>query len=237
MNKIRFRPGIWFTMLMLPLALVFALLGKWQLEREQQKIRLVEQFQAAPEVSWLEVDQDTPRFSRILGQGKFDSVRHVLLDNRVFNGQPGVHVFTPFKFNDGRQVLVNRGWLPLPPDRQPPGLETPAGPVSLAGRLNPPPRVGRRLGEAQSLNPATWPNLVTYLELSLISEALGMELDSRIILLAAAHPAGFQDRDWSPVNFGPEKNRAYALQWFALALTVIVVYLVVGSQRQQEVSG
>ena len=38
---------------------------------------------------------------------------------------------------------------------------------------------------------------------------------------------GFAGRDWSPVNFGPKKHLAYALQWFTLALAVMITWLIV----------
>ena len=61
--------------------------------------------------------------------------------------------------------------------------------------------------------------------------ALGQSLQPRVIQLDADHAAGFAGRDWSPVNFGPLRHRAYAIQWFALALTVFIVGIIINLRR------
>ena len=45
-----------------------------------------------------------------------------------------------------------------------------------------------------------------------------------IILLDAQEPDGFV-RDWQPPGLPPERHSAYALTWFALALTLLVLYV------------
>ena len=52
----------------------------------------------------------------------------------AFDGQPGGRLVTPLRLDDGRMILVDRGWLPqsLLPPNTPPDLQ-PAGPVALEG--------------------------------------------------------------------------------------------------------
>jgi len=38
-------------------------------------------------------------------------------------------------------------------------------------------------------------------------------------------------RDWPPPSLGVEKHRAYAFQWYALALMALLFFLVTGSRR------
>ncbi len=228
----RFRPGLWPSLLLIPLALVFVRLAIWQFDREQQKANLIQQFQNADGIRWPAVGPDSDRFSRVNGRGRFDAAHSVLLDNQPFAGRNGVHVYTPFRFEDGRYALVNRGWLPLPADRRLPAFDTPINEITITGILNRPPEVGLRLGNARPLNSAQWPNLVTYLELPLISDALGYSVSAWVVQLTGEHPAGFDGQQWSPVNFGPDKHRAYAIQWLALASTVAVVYVLIAIRRK-----
>jgi surfeit locus 1 family protein len=50
-------------------------------------------------------------------------------------------------------------------------------------------------------------------------------------LLDASDGHGFV-RDWRPVyGVTPDKHRAYAMQWFTLALVLLLIYIGVNSKR------
>ena len=52
----------------------------------------------------------------------------------------------------------------------------------------------------------------------------GRRLDAKILLLAPEPGSGFV-REWRPNVFPPERHRAYALTWFALAAVVVGVFI------------
>jgi surfeit locus 1 family protein len=62
----------------------------------------------------------------------------------------------------------------------------------------------------------------------------GTTLLPRIVLLDESEPDGFR-RDWSArysvTEFGPERHIGYAVQWFGLALALLVIYIVVGFKQ------
>jgi surfeit locus 1 family protein len=64
-----------------------------------------------------------------------------------------------------------------------------------------------------------------------IQLALGVPVESRIVLLDPVMPDGYE-RAWRPsLGFGPERNLGYAVQWFAFALVVLVIYVALNLER------
>jgi surfeit locus 1 family protein len=53
------------------------------------------------------------------------------------------------------------------------------------------------------------------------------------VYLDADEPDGFL-RDWRPQLLSPEKHLGYAMQWFAMALALVVIYVVVNLRRPEE---
>lgn len=212
--------------ILIPVALLGFLLGWWQLQRMAEKEALIGDFEDR-QVQTLKASLASERnFVRIRTTGQLDPNRHILLDNKIWKGRAGVHVFTPFT-SAGTTILVNRGWLLLPPDRSSlPGFDTPATPVTIEGILAPAPEHRQRLGEPDVLDSTHWPQLVTYLDIDNVEAALGTDLASRVIWLDDDDPNGFDGRDWSPVNMTPGHHRAYAVQWFALGLAALIFWLV-----------
>lgn len=225
------RPWLrWIPPLLGVLLIAFFLhLGRWQLNRADEKRAILAAAEAAPTLHWGDWQEAPARYAQVSLSGQFDSQRHVLLDNQVLNGRPGVHVFTPFKLSPaecpGRPcwVLVNRGWLALSADRQLPDIPTPGEVIHIRAQVNQPPQVGLRLGQQQALDSRHWPQLMTYLDPPLVAAAMNLSLPGWILQLNADSPGGFDGRDWPVVNFGPEKHLSYAYTWFSLAFTVALV--------------
>ena len=230
-----FRPSITQTLILVTLAAVFLRLGLWQLERKADKELLFERFENAPSMSLGQALEAGQPFTRVAARGHFDPERHILLDNKVWQGRAGVHVLTPFVPEVGPALLVNRGWLPLPADRSYlPDVPTASGAFELTGRLAPPPGVGRRLGAPDALVTDDWPQLVTYLDLPSVAGALEEPLAPWVILLDAADPGGFEGRQWSPAAMTPAVHGGYAVQWLGLLAATVVIWLVLGLRRGRQ---
>ncbi len=204
-------------------------LAVWQGERAEEKADLLAHWDSADTIELAAIgDEAAPRFAEVSASGHFDTRRHVLLDNQVRNNHPGVHVFTPFHPDGSEHVyMVNRGWHPW--DRRsgaPPEFATPDGPVTIRGRLNDPPRVGLKIGEAEPLDTENWPNLMTYFETDKIQAVLGEEVREQVLLLDPDHPDHLSGDDWQLVTMGPERHQGYAFQWFSIALAVFLIWLI-----------
>ena len=230
-----FKPSIAATVVLLLLTALFAALGNWQSQRGASKMLTEQQFSTAKPLLFEQAIEQESRFAPIDVSGHYDSERHILLDNQVWNGQAGVHVFTPFYTDTGIVVLVNRGWLPLAADRQHmPVIQTPKNQTVLRGMLNIFPVPGRMLGAADKLDSSNWPQLVTSLNAEDASVAIDASLAKWIVQLSATEQDGFDGRDWQPVFLTSNKHSAYAFQWYALAVISVVLWILNGIRRARE---
>jgi surfeit locus 1 family protein len=221
-----FRPSVPGTLVLFLLAILFATLGMWQSKRGAEKVEIEQQFENAGVLQLEEAMANRSRFSRIDVSGHYDTSRHILLDNQVWQGRAGIHVFTPFYTVEGTTIMVNRGWLPLSADRKVmPDIPTPQHETALRGILNIFPVPGRTLGPADELQTDKWPQLVTYLDRADISVSLESPLAEWIVQLSKSEQAGFGDRDWKPVFLTSSKHRGYAFQWYSLAGICIVLWI------------
>lgn len=210
---------------------LFCAAGTWQWRRAQFKDRLFAAWAALPTqpeqplAAALAV-ADREHLAKVRVRGHYLAGRNLLLDNQTREGgRIGVAVYSVLVLDDGGQgLLVNRGFAPVPRDRSTfPDPAVPEGTLDVAGILAPPPATGLRLGaKAPTADTVRWPLLTTSVEPAALSPLLGMPLLPSVLLLDPADPHGLE-RDWQPQTLPPERHRGYAVQWFGLAATVLVV--------------
>ncbi|WP_045738627.1 SURF1 family protein [Xanthomonas sp. MUS 060] len=212
----------------LVLALGFCVLGRWQVQRMYEKQALLAQAAHVRDRPQALADAlRTGRAGRLAwvhGAGRF-LPGQILLDNQIRQGRSGVKVYQPF-LPDGVSgpVLVELGWLPLPADRALPSPVPLQGRYVLAGLLGPPPSHGLALGPALVAAPSPQRWLAMRIEPAAIGLALGRrDILSQVLRLDPALPLGYpRDLDLLPNTLPPERHLAYAVQWFGLALLVLV---------------
>lgn len=206
----------------------FAALGRWQLQRGLEKQRMLEQVAVATadgEAKSLIAAADADGYTRAAGSGRFLPGPILLLDNQRRGAAVGVRVLAPFRASDGTVLLVDLGWLALPGDRRLPDVALPKGERTLAGLLTPPPSPGIAMGAASTPAGANR-RLLTRVDLDALSTDLGLALAPRILRLDPSLPLGYaRDLDVLPNTLPPERHRGYALQWFGLALTTLLLSL------------
>lgn len=216
-------------LVLLPLLVLFTRLGLWQLQRMHEKQDLIDRFEHPAELDLPQAIADGSLFAHVRVRGRYNLSWHLLLDNKILDGRAGVQVMTLFQADDGLPILVNRGWLPLPPDRNSlPEIPTPSGQSKISGVLTRPPEVGVRLGGPENLQNLAGPRLITYFAMSELEAAVGQKLSPWLIHLDASDSTGFDGRDWKPTVMLPAQHGAYAVQWFALALVTAIIWLVLG---------
>ena len=202
-------------------ALLFAALGKWQLERAAFKDSLAERYASAkaadPVVLPVAEHAASADGLRVRASGRWLSERTTWLDNRTHQGRAGVHVITPLRLADGRWLFVDRGWAPLVASRtELPAPPQPKGDVVLQGVLKAPASGGFTLGKREDEGPL-WSRLDL---MHLRGQAAGSEVYPMVLELEDGAHDGLV-RDWAPPAFGADKHRAYAAQWFSFALIAL----------------
>ena len=215
----------------------FASLGRWQLQRAAEKQALLDQqaqllANSAPQ-SLAELSrQSETRLASVEGRGKFTDSPVLMLDNQRRGDAVGVHVYRVFEPFVGRALLVDLGWLQLPPDRQLPVLAPISGEQRISGLLTPPPASGLALGPAYTQSTKQqW--LLTRVDLSALSQALHVDLAPRVLRLDPSLPIGYQrDLNLLTNTLPPERHRGYAVQWFGLAFATLVTALFLSFRRR-----
>lgn len=237
----RFAPRAWAVVASLLLIATFCWLGNWQLGRGREKQALMAAFERGETRSVVlgpsASTQGLPRYQRVAATGHYDPARQVLLDNMPSaTGRPGFRVLTPF-VRDGasRLLLVDRGWVPLGATREAlPVIEVAGDARTVGGRLDGVPVPGLRVGEASPADDTAWPRVMNFPRVEDLERAFAAPIEPRILLLDAGEPDGFE-RQWRPsLGFGPERHVGYAIQWFALAVAVLVAFIALSVQRVDE---
>ena len=232
-----FKPTLWPTVFTLLLLSLMTGLGLWQLERANWKQVLVDTHEGRirlPPVALRPGSEisDEVQYRRVYARGYYDVEHQLLLDNKTYQGHAGYHVLTPLRLAESDAVvLVNRGWVPLGRTRaELPELPGTSGEVLVDAVVKLPPQRLFRLADIDEANTA-WPKVVQQLEMGELEQLLGVTLEPLILLLDKDDAFGFI-RDWKAVyGVTVDKHRAYAVQWFTLAVVLLLIYISVNSKR------
>lgn len=225
-------------LLAVSLMLLFCWLGRWQLSRMHEKQGLLDAALPARQqaVSLQQALDSSAPLHWVQAEGRFLPPL-LLLDNQLRHGRAGLRVYQPFAaVASNAVVLVDLGWLPMPPDRSLPAVTALQGGFQLQGLLVDAPATGLALGPA--LVPAGQPDqwLATRIDMTAISTNLELDnrdLAPRVLRLDPAIAVGFErDLELLPNTLPPAKHLGYAVQWFALAAAVLLIALLLEWRRR-----
>lgn len=238
-----FNPGLWPTLAAVALFVLLIRLGFWQLQRAEEKLELQQRYQAQMSAEPINLghvsrgqalrdEAEQMHWRRCMLAGSYDPPATYLLDNQVVRGVVGYQVFTRLVLEDGVSVMVDRGWIAAPGSRnETPQINTPPGPVNLTGVAKPVPVSGIRL--ADDIIEHLGDNLkrVQRIDLAQIAAQNGWSLLPYIVRLDPA-ASGVLTWNGTEPGFRRERHLGYAFQWFALAATLLVIYLVVNTKKR-----
>ncbi|HWM33987.1 MAG TPA: SURF1 family cytochrome oxidase biogenesis protein [Pseudolysinimonas sp.] len=151
--------------------------------------------------------------------GSYLADEQLLVRNRPYRGASGFEVLVPFRLDDGRVFVVDRGWVPVgssieAPDAVPP---PPAGPVTVVARLQAgePELPGRTAPEGQ----------LATIHLPAVAERTGPGTYTGAYgLLASEDPAAETGRPAPALKPDADEgpHLSYALQWIAFGILAFI---------------
>jgi cytochrome oxidase assembly protein ShyY1 len=227
-----FRPPAWSWLVLVPLLALLLGLGTWQMRRAHEKEALLAAYQQAATAEPKDlraaatVPTDLPVPVRV--RGTYVNSKPLLLDNQSHDGRPGYHVWTPMRLMTGGLVVVDRGWIERSDSSALPAPPAPGGgSVSIRGLWRTLPQPGMRLASAPVGKVQQFPAVVEYPTADDLRTLLGEPAIGGVVLLDPAEPDGFV-REWNPAeSIPPSRHYGYAVQWFALAIALVVLFVVV----------
>ncbi|MDT0181232.1 SURF1 family protein [Microbacterium sp. ARD31] len=230
----------------LSLAAVFAIacafLANWQFARNDERSAQLALVEANYDVAPVPLAELIPaggrldpadQWRQVELTGSYLSGEQLLVRNRPHGGTSAFEVLVPFRLDDGRVLLIDRGWVlpgeqsPLPDDVPP----APEGTVTVVARLQPGeplPRSGRSAPDGQ----------VPTIHLPSVAEQIG---DAGVDLETSAYGL-MADEDPAPAtrpqaiaspSEDPGPHLSYAIQWILFAVMGFVfIGYVIRTERQ-----
>jgi cytochrome oxidase assembly protein ShyY1 len=238
----------WVILTIVAIALIPTMirLGFWQKHRYEERTARNDLVSSALHAAPVPVERltspghtvtRTERYRTVTATGTFDTAKEVVVRRRTSSdGEVGFHVLTPFVLDDGKVLLVNRGWIPAN------GVQTafpkipapPSGRTTVTGRL----MADETTAASGIKNVKGLPDR----QIMLINSAeethrLGARVLGGYVEQTAPTPrSGSPEQISDPGSEDAPLNYAYMIQWwlFAAAVPVGWWFLVRREIRDQE---
>lgn len=222
--SVTFRLG--FSSLCLFLFCLCCYLGVWQLQRYHFKKTLLSNYTitltAAPK-PFLAHSTENTQFEKVSVQGDYLNELTMLVQNRFYQDQMGYEVLTPLKIpGDDKLLLINRGWIAKPHNQSLPILNPAKQKQNISGYIKRTDEYQFILGK-NILQPNSQPLVMQKIDIKEISRVTHQTYYPFILRLDASQSDGFI-RDWTIATVLPQRHMAYAVQWFALAIVLLIAY-------------
>ncbi|MEG3631515.1 SURF1 family cytochrome oxidase biogenesis protein [Streptomyces poriticola] len=227
------RQWVILTLVALLLIPTMIRLGIWQMDRYGQRTARNDLVAAALNADPVPVERLTSpghtvtrdeRYRSVTATGRFDTADEVVVRLRTnSDDKVGYHVLTPFVLDDGRVLLVNRGWIPADGPSQTAFPEIPAPPggkITVTGRMMPDETTGSSGIKDREGLPERQIMLINSEQQA---ERLGAPVLGGYLVLTAPEPeAATPEPIGRPGDENAALNYAYAIQWWLFAAAVPV---------------
>jgi surfeit locus 1 family protein len=230
----RFTPRLWSTIAATVVITIMLQLGNWQLSRGQEKEARQERLDRLSQepgviLPDIPVKLEDFQYRQVEARGEYVSQHTIYLDNKIHKGIAGYQIITPLRIGaSSMHVLVNRGWAAADLDRSKlPDVPAPDGHVVISGVAT--TAMQKTLELSRDLvSGRVWENL----DIERYRTITGLKLQPVMILQTDRLDDGLV-REWNRPDSGSAKNFGYAVQWFAMALAVLIIYLVLSVKRER----
>lgn len=242
MQKYRFNFTLPLTIAFLIVFSILIKLGFWQLERAEQKNNLNESYKLrqSQDIINLNTHKDISNKESILWRrvslnGSFYKEKNLMVDNQIFKHEAGFNILTPFIIDGtGMTVLINRGWQKNLINReQIPVINSVDNINQINGYAVKIPVPGINLGgnNIEIINSS----LARFQRINLdeINDFYQANFLPYMIYLEPLIDGEYTSNFKLPVP-DSEKNYGYAFQWFAFAITLLIIFLRLGITRNDK---
>jgi surfeit locus 1 family protein len=203
--------------------IVFVFLGVWQIERAAHKEGLLQAFNAEQESPPIRLTSQSPDWSRVFVDGIFDSSRQILIDNQIHKGRVGYKIFTPFRFDDNKIVLVDRGWIAQGQSRSDlPQLNILEKKSRIIATVTSPEQ-GVLAGSELLTN--EWPRVSQTKAVEVIASAFKEPILDIVLVLDPGSSQITEFIQIKPFAITPVKHYGYAMQWFTMSIVLLGMFL------------
>jgi len=203
--------------------IVFVFLGVWQIERAAHKEGLLQAFNSEQESPPIRLTSQSPDWSRVFVDGIFDSSRQILIDNQIHKGKVGYKIFTPFRFDDNKIVLVDRGWVAQGQSRSDlPQLNILEKKSRIIATVTSPEQ-GVLAGSELLTN--EWPRVSQTKAVEVIASAFKEPILDIVLVLDPGSSQITEFIQIRPFAITPVKHYGYAMQWFTMSIVLLGMFL------------
>lgn len=234
----RFRPTFWATVCTIAALIILLGLGTWQVQRlfwkeEQIAIRHERAEGQAIPLPKSFTDPAGIEFTRVALSGQFLNDEEFYLGARTESGRVGLNIVTPFQLDDGRVILVNRGWVPE-------GNREPA--TRAAGQLQGPVEIEAllRTDGWKGIGFARPPNkpeerFYFWLDLPVMAEDIAegpVITEVYADAVASEVPGGLPIGGQTRIHLTND-HLQYAITWYSFAVILLVIYFLFHYRREE----
>ncbi|GIM96950.1 SURF1 family cytochrome oxidase biogenesis protein [Paractinoplanes toevensis] len=229
-------------------SVIMVMLGNWQLRRYEERsainnrIDAADSTQAVPLTSILTAPAGAGTagaspgkslaWTKVTVTGQYDPTHEIQARGRTVDSNVGFEIVTPLVLADGTAVLIDRGWVPAPPEGASAAPTVPAAPtgeVTVVGQVHlsesRPAPIEHRDGRLDTRRIAV-PHL---------AGEMPYPVYGAYVLLTEQTPAADPAFTAIPIDHEDAwQNGGYAVQWWLFALMALIAY---GVQARKEAQG
>ena len=218
----------------------FIVLGFWQIDRADQKNVLNSNYTDRQQEAIIVLDKNNVideksslLWRKVEFEGSFINKQNIILDNQIFNQIAGFNIITPFKIKGSDSlVLINRGWHPNLKNREMlPIINEISGERILQGHIASFPVSGIKLGKnnIETLNSQIF--RFQRLDAAELNYFFSAKIMPYMIYLDPIIDKELYGNFKLPAP-DSQKNYGYAFQWFAFAITLLIIFIRLSMKRK-----
>lgn len=211
------KPQLIPTLFIIVSSVVMTALGVWQTDRLVWKNKLIEEIVAVQNLPALEalpenIDNLDYRKVKLSGIFRYDKALHMI--GRQHGNFPGYFIITPFELeNDGRIILVNRGFSPSGKESKPEGIQIIEGVIRPARK--------KRFFAPENIPEK---NIWFYENINAMSKATEISLTPLVIEAVGKEEEGvFPIPNNGEINI-KNNHLGYAITWFSMVVIGLIMF-------------